>query len=1077
MKRSTILALTIVAMSAMTVVAATIEESFRTPPDATKPGCYWYWINDNVSKDGVVRDLEAMHEVGIGRAFIGNIGEQDGDYGKVKLLSDEWWDITHEAVKTATKLGIEIGMFNSPGWSQSGGPWVKPEQSMRYLATSEARVAGGKKVNVKIPAPGKDFQDVRTIAFRTPKDDAVSIRDMKPTITTLPKMEACEKIADGNAATVLTVTPTKERTWSIDFTTEKPFTARSVVLNATAPSSGVLEVSVPNESGDGFRVVSKTRFDRSNPSISVGFVPYAPVVVSIPATTAKSFRLGISENHGGTFSEIDILSAPRVESFAEKTLAKMWPTPLPLFGAYLWRSQPEIDDAATIIPRDGVIDISKYMKPDGTLEWDAPDGDWIVQRTGMLTTGVQNSPATKEAKGLEIDKMSRKHAAFHFDAYMGKVLEKIPAADRESFKVVVQDSYETGGQNWTDGFIEEFQQRYGYDPTPFLPVMQGRVVASADMSDRFLWDLRRLIADKVAHDYVGGLREVSNKHGLKTWLECYGHWGFPGEFLQYGGQSDYVAGEFWNEGDLGSIENRAASSCGHIYGKKKITAESFTAAARVYERHPRLLKKRCDWSYTEGINETLLHLYIHQPYEDKTPGVNAWFATEFNRKNTWFYQMRPFVDYMRRCMFMLQQGQNVADVAYFIGEDAPKMTGAIDPPIPSGYSFDYINGEVIRDSLSARDGKFVLPHGTSYRLLVLPNVGTMRPEVLRKIAKLVEDGGCILGTPPAHSPSLENYPKCDEEVAKIVAELWGKDFAPSDKPFTRKVGKGIVCAGMDVKSALAITKTPPDCITDNPNTLYVHRELEDGTEIYFVCNQVDETIVFDATFRVSGKQPELWDAVTGEVRSLPAFTQNGDTTTVPLKLYSWGSAFIVFRKDGKPTASGITASGLAANFPAFATLQTIATPWTVTFDKASRGPESPQTFEKLIDWSTSSDAAIRNYSGTATYKNSFTVDAIPAKGLWLDLGAVEVIATVRVNGKEAATLWTAPWRVDVTPLVKTGENTIEIDVVNTWTNRLIGDASLPVSERPTWITVNTFKPDQKLSPSGLLGPVTLESEK
>jgi hypothetical protein len=261
--------------------------------------------------------------------------------------------------------------------------------------------------------------------------------------------------------------------------------------------------------------------------------------------------------------------------------------------------------------------------------------------------------------------MSKEHIAFHFDAFLGEIIRRVPAADRKSFKVAVMDSYETGGQNFTDKMIPEFIQRYGYDPVPFLPAYYGYVIGSPELSDRFLWDVRRMIADKVAYDYVGGLREVGKPHGLTTWLENYGHWGFPAEFLQYGGQSDEIGGEFWHQG-LGAIENRAAASCAHIYGKKRVWAESFTGGEK-FHSHPGKLKKRGDWAFTEGVNSSLLHVYIQQYDNDSYPGVDAWFGVEFNRKNTWFPHFDLFSQYLRRCNYLLQQGQPIADVAYFIG--------------------------------------------------------------------------------------------------------------------------------------------------------------------------------------------------------------------------------------------------------------------------------------------------------------------------------------------------------------------------------------------------------------------------
>jgi hypothetical protein len=338
----------------------------------------------------------------------------------------------------------------------------------------------------------------------------------------------------------------------------------------------------------------------------------------------------------------------------------------------------------------------------------------MILRTGMAPTRVTNGPASPEGTGLEVDKMSKTHVAEHFEAFLGQIIKKIPPGDRKTWKVTVEDSYETGGQNWTDGMMDKFKAVFGYDPLPFFPVLQGFVVGSEDMSDRFLWDMRRFIADRVAYDYVGGLREISHKYGLHTWLENYGHWGFPGEFLQYGGQSDEVAGEFWSEGELGNIENRAASSSAHIYGKNKVSAESFTAGGKAFARYPALMKQRGDRFFTEGINNTLLHVYIQQPYKNKVPGVNAPFGNEFNRLNTWFGDLDLFTDYLKRCNLLLQQGKYVADVAYFIGEDAPKMTGICDPALPRGYAYDYINAEVLLTRVKVKNGRLVLPDGMSY---------------------------------------------------------------------------------------------------------------------------------------------------------------------------------------------------------------------------------------------------------------------------------------------------------------------------------------------------------------------------
>ncbi|MHB1177569.1 MAG: glycosyl hydrolase [Daejeonella sp.] len=1043
-----------------------LESGFINPPDSVQTSVYWYWMSDNISKEGVVKDLQSMKKVGINRAFIGNIGYESTPYGKVKLFSDEWWDILHTALKTAAELNIEIGIFNSPGWSQSGGPWIKPSQSMRYLNSSETSVNGPANLSIKLDKPESEFQDVRVIAFKAPEKYGSNIADFNPKLSASQPVENLEKIIDRNQSTVVTLPA--GTSLALDIETKENFTARSFVFH---PEHKKLRANaeIQVKENNIYRTIRSFEINRSNDNLNVGFDPYGPIAVSIPATTSKNFRIVFSKatpNFG--MAELQVSSSPAVESFTEKTLGKMFQTPLPYWNEYQWPVQPVVENESLTIDPKTVIDISKHMAGDGTLKWNVPEGNWIIMRTGMVPTGVENGPASPEGIGLEVDKMSKEHVASHFDAFLGEILRRIPAADRRTWKVAVEDSYETGGQNWTDGMLEKFKANYGYDALPYLPVMEGKVVGSQEQSDRFLWDLRRFIADRVAYDYVGGLKSISNKHGLTTWLENYGHWGFPGEFLQYGGQSDEIGGEFWSEGELGNIENRAASSAAHIYGKTKVSAESFTAGGKAYVRYPYMMKQRGDRFFTEGINNTLLHVFIQQPTDDKMPGINANFGNEFNRHNTWFYYLDLFISYLKRSNFMLQKGKYVADAAYFIGEDAPKMTGITDPALPSGYSFDYINAEVIKGRVKVKDGKMVLPDGMSYSLLVLPKLETMRPELLRKIADLVAEGANVLGPAPGRSPSLEGYPSADKDVKKLAAELWGSVDGKNVKSGT--YGKGRIFSGMDMQSVLDMLNIPPDFdIHAEEPVLYIHRSTPQE-EIYFVSNQSEKLISFSPTFRVKGRQPEFWDPVSGTIRILPGFSQTTRGTTVPLKLEPLQSAFIIFRK------AVTNSSSVKTNFPDSQLISSINSPWSVSFDPKMRGPQQPVVFEQLTDWTERKEENIKYYSGTAVYTNAFQASNFKTgQHIYLNLGDVKVMAKVKVNGIDVGGVWTAPWRVDITDAIKPGKNQIEISVVNTWVNRLIGDSKLPELQRKTWTSYPLYNPKSPLEPSGLKGPVTVTS--
>jgi hypothetical protein len=1040
--------------------------AFKTPPDSVKPSVYWYWVSDNISVKGVTKDIEAMSKVGIGRAFIGNVGLGE-PVGKARLFSDEWWKVTEVALATATKHEVDIGMFNGPGWSQSGGPWIKPSASMRYLGSQQWEVKGPQQLNMNVSITTPNFQSVAVMAYKKNVAGNDKLASHSPTITASQNIASLNNLIDGDTATVA-LFPEGAKEFTIDISLANSFTARSINLyTVQQPFSATVALQI--KEGDNYKTVRQFDIDRTNPDKNVGFIPFATIAIAFPATAAQQFRLAFTNVNGKSgIAEIVLSPTPIVERYMEKQLAKMFQTPLPLWEEYQWAPQADAAQKEFAVDPATIKNITANMQPDGTLKWEVPEGDWVITHYGMLPTGVPNAPATPEGQGLEADKINKDVLQNHFDSFVGKVQKRIKPADSKSLKWIVADSYETGSLNWTDGMSEAFSKKYGYNPLPWLPVLNGTVVGSANQSDRFLWDLRRMVADRVSYEYVGGLREIAHKNNLKVWLENYGHWGFPGEFLQYGGQSDEVGGEFWNEGSLGNIENRAASSSAHIYGKTKVAAESFTSGGSAYARYPAMLKRRGDWAFTEGINNTLLHVFIEQPY-DSLPGVNAWFGTEFNRNNTWFYQGKAFVDYIRRCNYMLQQGKPVSDVAYFIGEDAPKMTGTRQPELPVGYQFDYINAEVILTRLSVKNGRLVLPDGVSYACMVLPPLETMRPELLRKISQLVNDGAVIVGPVPKRSPSMQNYPSADNEVQQLATQLWKN--VDGKNTTSARVGKGMIINGITMQQTLKMLKVPADFKSNSTDpVLFIHRSTADE-EIYFVTNQSDKAITFNPEFRVTGKQPEWWDAVSGNNRVLPVFSTSENVTTVPVSLQPYESGFMVFKKSA-------TKKGAGVNFPEPVLLQSIATPWSVKFDAKMRGPVKPVVFNQLEDWISNSNDSIKNYSGTAIYTAGFTIKTLTkGEAVFIDLGNVKVMANVKLNGKDLGTVWTAPWRVNASSALKVGFNQLEIEVVNTWENRLIGDSKLPEAERKTWTNVNTFTPTSPYQSSGLMGPVTLQSVK
>jgi len=1040
-----------------------LHATFSSPKDV-QTSCYWYWISGNVSKEGVINDLKSMKKAGINRAFIGFQGITEVPRGSVYIQSEEWYDIVHAALKTAAEENIEIGIFNSPGWSQAGGPWVKPEQSMRYLASQHALVVGGGEKSIAFPHPDNFLQNVKVLAFKRNKISS-KILSTVDNITSDGVTDVA-KMFDGDKNTLggfdrdkasITIKPSKRN-----------FTLRSIRFETSTPIRAYFSVKVKQNGA--FKEISNFSADRTNMMIEVGYNILAPIAIAIPETQGEEFRIDMNINANCKIKEFELSEEPIVDHYAEKILSKMHQTPQPFWHDYKWTNEIKYSPEEVVSEKD-IVDITDHIDGD-RIKWTIPQGNWEIVRTYMAPTNICNSPAIKDdGQGLEVDRWNRESLKHHYNSFIGDLLKRIPESDRKTWKVIVCDSYERATQNYGDDFIEYFKAKFGYDPTPYLLTFDGTVVGSTDKSDRFLWDLRRTIADRLAYDHIGCFRELAHNDGLNLWLEPYGHWGFPGEFLQYGGQSDEVGGEFWSEGSLGDIENRAASSVAHIYGKNKVSAESFTCGGSEFSRSPRNMKLRGDKFFTEGINNTLLHVYISQPDETSIPGQNCPFGNEFNRKNTWYSQMDLFTDYLKRCNYLLQQGNYVADVAYYIGEDAPVMTGITEPALPKGFQYDYINAEVIEKNLSANENHILsLPHGTQYKLLVLPPSKTMRPEVIRKMKQLLEAGAIILGTKPEKSPSLQDYVHADAEVKLLANELWGDH---ESNRTIRPIGKGLLFAGYSIEEVFNMMNYKSDFqVSDSNYVKYAHTTMN-GRDIYFIANQTEKPIEFTAQFRIGGKTPELWNPIDGSVRNLESFVQVGNVTNIPMKLYSNESAFVIFEKD---VSNKTQIMDMALNYPATKELLQLNNNWNLKLN--SLVSDSKQIkLDELKDLTTLNDDYIKYFSGTGVYTNSFKMNqSFAGKKIILDLGEVCEMAKVKINGKYVGGVWTAPYTLEITDALKLGKNSIEITVVNNWVNRLVGDSRLPENKRKTSYAYRTYNANTPLQKSGLIGPVKIMTE-
>ena len=965
--------------------AATLDEQFRNPTEETKPWCYWYWLNGNVSKEGITKDLEAMARVGIKLAMIGNISGQGGETGPVKMLSPEWHDLTHHAFREANRLSVDLMMFNGPGWSQSGGPWIRPEQSMRRVAWTEFPAQGGPFSQKVRPNGSPADQDIAVLAVprlaaaslvgapASPAPDGGGItlgksswiwhpgenaatgaptgtRHFKREFTTNPatlraaqmKISADNSYvlsvngqivlrddtweqaettsirehlragvntitvavtnpepspagliasiqltgADGKIESIVTdaswqasktgsngwtpaqaMGPMKMMPWRLSdtppaaatalrFSPEQPFTARSLIVHGKG--SGKLYALLDGER----RLVADIQAVGGKDNTD--FLPDAVETFSFPDVTARAFELA-----PGFDCRVELSSAPTVAQVVEKQMGRMHPTPSPTWQSYLFPDTTEPGDATTVVRQKSILNLTDQLRPDGMLTCTLPAGDWTVIHFGMVTTGKKNGPAAPEATGLEVDKMSKAHTRHHFNSSIGPLLQAMTPAEKAAFKGITIDSYEVGSQNWTGGFAAEFEKRNGYNPLPLLPVLTGRVIDGAGASDQFLRDLRRTVADMIAENYVGGLRDIAHENGLRLWCENYGHWGFPGEFLIYGGYTDEIGGEFWTTNrELGTIECRAASSSGHIYGKRRIYAEAFTSALKP-EHHPGFIKARGEELFCEGINHFVLHVYAHQP-RDGMPGTNPWFGTAFHRNTAWFMQSRDWMKYLQRCHTLLQQGDPVADVAVYIGDFAPQMTGPADP-VPEGYDYDYMGSDAILRNLHVVDGEWVVydEHAPKriaarWKLLALPHLAHARPRVLARIDELKRAGGRVVDTVPVSADTLRAA-----GIAPVVSD--------TSCPLRWKA-----------------------------------RRLDNDGRLFFLCNFA-KTGTFEAVLRVTGKVPELFDPVTGEIRKLVRYRQEEGGTRIWLDVRHPSDAFFLVFRDPPGGPSVVKASAPPAD--------------------------------------------------------------------------------------------------------------------------------------------------------------------
>ena len=1083
-----------------------LEKGFLDPPLAARPRVWWHWMNGNISQEGIKLDLEWMHRVGIAgfQNFDAALDTPQVVDHRLAYMTPEWKEAFKYATTLADQFGMEEAIAGSPGWSESGGPWVPPADGMKKYVWSETTIEGGKPFTGKLAHPpevtgpfqglrgGDDpsksyYADTVVIAYRRPAAD-VDLSALRPKMTASAGSPDYALLSDGDLAKTakLPVPAQGESAW-IQWEFATPQTIRAVTFVARDPdwTAAFTGIGAPertlgaSDDGIDFHEVAKLT-EGDAPEHTVAFTPstarfFRVFFKRVPPPPVPGWAAGIDPANFAKrppvtdyeIAELSLIPGSRVNQFEVKAAFEAQED---LYGF----ATPAVDPASAISKAD-VIDLTDKMRPDGSLDWTPPPGNWEVLRFGYSLQGITNHPATKEATGLEVDKMDGKAVARYMNTYLDSYKDTVGAGmmGRRGIRYIINDSWEAGSQNWTPNMLAQFRRLRGYDPIPWMPVLTGRVVESAQASDQFLWDFRKTIADLIADEHYGVLEDVIHAHNMGHYGESHeGGRAYVADGMEVKKFNEVPMSAMWtqrpgvNKVLYGyNADDRESASVAHIYGQNLAAAESMTAAEAPWGWSPATLKPTADQEFLNGINRIVIHESAHQPLIGKAPGLTLGpYGQWFNRNETWAEQAKPWIDYLARTSFLLQQGRFAADLIYFYGEDSnlTAIFGNKSPDIPPGYGFDYINADALIHELSVQSGQIHTPGGMSYRVLGLdPYCRHMSLPALKAIHELVNEGATVAGPKPLDDPSLADDAS---EFKRLNDELFG------DGSGVHKVGKGTVYAGQPLKDVFAAINLQPDFDYSKPEAdaklEFVHRKLADA-DIYFVDNRSDRAENLGATFRVTGKAPELWRAETAGMK--PASYQVADGhTTVPVVLEPWGTVFVIFRHPTKLTsftAPASTETPLAA----------APGPWKVSFQPGRGAPEST-TLDRLASLTTNSDPGVKYFSGVSTYTQSIDAPAAwfeHGAQLWIDLGNVKELAQVEVNGKPLGTVWHTPFRVDATTAFHPGANQIVVKVTNLWPNRMIGDLQPGVSTPITFADVKPYKANSPLTDSGLLGPVQI----
>ena len=1114
-------------------LANPLISGFLEPPKAAKPSIYWLWLNGYVNRDYLETELKQFSEKGIGGLCIFDMGAR-GDAKAAPpagpaYMSDEFIENVAYTLEIAGKFDLDVQLAACSSWDL-GGSWVQPHHASMGLYHNKIQVKGPANYDKVLPLP-----ELPSNAPITPDGKLAFLKNVAvlavPEANRQPAHEFIFKLPGNDTHHIdhvilynaLSDNPNRygelhlySKDFSVGCALHTNIIFKEIIRDRLEPKTGAQRFNFEPVEARYVRLQIYNGYNTDFDMVQLAeFEVYDTTGNNIAASKeidrTKDSALIISSNSQRASDSkwnVDNLNDGQ-KSGPDGTWLSVGPPPL------------------VIKDRADIIDLTKQINTEGKLTWKVPPGQWTIIRFVCANTGEKLKVPSPNSNGLATDHFSHEATRVFIQYITNRLQQKIGDLKPTPLKQLYLPSYEVRGATWTPDFIEQFKKYCNYDMVPFLPALAGCVIENQDITSLFLYDYRKMLGDLLVDAYYRTASQTANEAGLGIEAEAGGpgppvHQ-VPVDALKALGSIDEMRGEFWpwreQRNQLWVVKETACAA--HIYGRKRVHMEAFTGF-RHWQDGPFDLKPSADRAFCEGMNHIVWHTSSHQPPEAGKPGWVYGAGTHLTPNIAWWSKAKPFIDYLSRCSFMLQQGLFVADVCYYYGDQGFNFVPAkyIDPSLGYGYDYDVVNAEVILGRMSVKDGRFILPDGMQYELLVLPERKDMNLQVLQKIKELVAVGGTVVGPKPTQSNGLTNYPKRDRHVQQLVDTLWGN--CDGKNVLEHRYGKGKIIWGRSLRETLLARGIGPDfhhtplgdalrCSDNKAADLdFIHRQTEKA-DIYFIRNRKNRREFVNAHFRISDRAPELWLPETGTILQQPVYEQTPEGIRVPLELAPFGSLFVVFRKTvSKPhlvsldpgidvtvvserdvrittfengsykmkTSDGRTIKFEIDQIPS--ALQ-LSGPWNVSFPSGWGAPDSV-TFIELKSWTEHENPGIRNFSGTACYKKEFVIPRQwfgEGKKIYLDLGNLWALGEITLNNQSLGIVWIPPYRIEITKAARAGQNKLEIEITNTWANRLVGDAQLPPEKRycRTNITVSgtpgkSWK-DIPLRQSGLFGPVEL----